>query len=143
MDYKFERMILMGEAFMAYHPDPFVRNYDDRGMAKWMGFYLSEHTSEMEKDNTIRNTIYYRREKMSEIEISRILDTAYRYRYSVIIQLSELNSEGFAFEDVTGVVEGYNGNKLYLSVETGIQIVSIDSINNISLSSSEKWSRLS
>lgn len=134
----------MGEAFMAYHPDPFVRNYDDRGMAKWMGFYLSEHTSEMEKDNTIRNTIYYRREKMSEIEISNILDTAYRYRYSVIIQLDALNTEGFAFEDVTGVVEGFNGNKLYLSdVETGIQIVSIDSINHIALSTTEKWSQLS
>lgn len=134
----------MGEAFMAYHPDPFVRNYDDRGMAKWMGFYLSEHTSEMEKDNTIRNTIYYRREKMSEIEISSILDTAYRYRYSVIIQLDALNTEGFAFEDVTGVVEGFNGNKLYLSdVETGIQIVSINSINHIALSTTEKWSQLS
>ena len=134
----------MGEAFMAYHTDPFVRNYDDRGMAKWMGFYLSEHTSEMEKDNTIRNTIYYRREKMSEIEISSILDTAYRYRYSVIIQLDALNTEGFAFEDVTGVVEGFNGNKLYLSdVETGIQIVSINSINNIALSTTEKWSQLS
>lgn len=129
---------------MAYHTDPFVRNYDDRGMAKWMGFYLSEHTSEMEKDNTIRNTIYYRREKMSEIEISSILDTAYRYRYSVIIQLDALNTEGFAFEDVTGVVEGFNGNKLYLSdVETGIQIVSINSINHIALSTTEKWSQLS
>ncbi len=134
----------MGEAFMAYHTDPFVRNYDDRGMAKWMGFYLSEHTSEMEKDNTIRNTIYYRREKMSEIEISSILDTAYRYRYSVIIQLDALNTEGFAFEDVSGVVEGFNGNKLYLSdVETGIQIVSINSINHIALSTTEKWSQLS
>lgn len=134
----------MGEAFMAYHTDPFVRNYDDRGMAKWMGFYLSEHTSEMEKDNTIRNTIYYRREKMSEIEISSILDTAYRYRYSVIIQLDALNTEGFAFEDVTGVVEGFNGNKLYLSdVETGIQVVSINSINHIALSTTEKWSQLS
>lgn len=134
----------MGEAFMAYHTDPFVRNYDDRGMAKWMGFYLSEHKSEMEKDNTIRNTIYYRREKMSEIEISSILDTAYRYRYSVIIQLDALNTEGFAFEDVTGVVEGFNGNKLYLSdVETGIQIVSINSINHIALSTTEKWSQLS
>ena len=134
----------MGEAFMAYHTDPFVRNYDDRGMAKWMGFYLSEHTSEMEKDNNIRNTIYYRREKMSEIEISIILDSSYRYRYSVIIQLDALNTEGFAFEDVTGVVEGFNGNKLYLSdVETGIQIVSINSINHIALSTTEKWSQLS
>ncbi|MGM0341644.1 hypothetical protein [Enterococcus sp. AZ007] len=133
----------MGEAFMAYHPDPFVRNYDDRGMAKWMGFYLSEHTTEMEKDNTIRKTVYYRKEKMSELKISQILDTAFKYHYSVNIQLGELNTEGFAFEDIVGVVEGYNGNKLYLSVESGIRIVLLDSISNISLVTHTKWSRLS
>jgi hypothetical protein len=45
---------------------------------------------------------------------------------------------------ITGVVEGFNGNKLYLSdVETGIQIVSINSINHIALSTTEKWSQLS
>lgn len=38
----------MGESFMSYHPDPLIRDYDDRGMAKWMGFYLSEHTAEMD-----------------------------------------------------------------------------------------------
>ncbi|MEE9754809.1 hypothetical protein VL763_14845 [Listeria seeligeri] len=27
----------MGESFMSYHPDPLIRDYDDRGMAKWMG----------------------------------------------------------------------------------------------------------
>lgn len=52
----------MGEAFMAYHTDPFVRNYDDRGMAKWMGFYLSEHTSEMEK-TTLLETLFIIEEK--------------------------------------------------------------------------------
>ena len=38
----------MGEPFMSYHSDPLIRDYDDRRMAKWMGFYLSEHTAEME-----------------------------------------------------------------------------------------------
>lgn len=29
-----------------------VRNYQDRGMMKWTGFFLSEHTSEMKKESS-------------------------------------------------------------------------------------------
>lgn len=27
-----------------------IRNYHDRSMMKWQGFFLSEHTTEMKKD---------------------------------------------------------------------------------------------
>ncbi|MGM0112171.1 hypothetical protein [Enterococcus sp. DIV0187] len=134
----------MGETFMAYHPDPYVRNYEDRGMAKWMGFYLSEHTSEMKKDNSNRNKVWQRKEPMSEIEIGETLDTSFRNRCAVVIQMSELGAEGTAFEDIVGVVEGFNGNTLYVSdTELGVQLVAIDSINNIQLATQEKWSWIS
>ncbi|EOI55418.1 hypothetical protein [Enterococcus gilvus] len=134
----------MGETFMAYHPDPYVRDYDDRGMAKWMGFYLSEHTSEMKKDNTIRNKIWFRKEQMNDLEIGETLDTAFKNRCTVIIQTAELDSEGLAFEDIIGVVEGFNDNTLYISdVDLGVQLVSIDAINNIRIATQEKWSWIS
>ncbi|WP_314581905.1 hypothetical protein [Enterococcus gilvus] len=134
----------MGEAFMAYHPDPYVRGYDDRGMAKWMGFYLSEHTSEMEKDNAVRNKVWLRKEPMSDYEIGEILDVAFKTHSQVIIQTAELNDEGTAFEDIVGVVEGHNGNKLYVSdVDFGVQLVAIDSINNIQIANRMKWSCIS
>lgn len=134
----------MGEAFMSYHPDPYVRGYDDRGMAKWMGFYLSEHTTEMEKDNTMRNKVWFRKEQMTEFEIGEILENAFKNHSQVIIQTAELNNEGTAFEDILGVVEGFNGNTLYISdVDTGIKFVSIDSINNIQLAMESKWSCIS
>lgn len=129
---------------MAYHPDPYVRDYDDRGMAKWMGFYLSEHTSEMKKDNTIRNKIWFRKEQMNDLEIGETLDTAFKNRCTVIIQTAELDSEGLAFEDIIGVVEGFNDNTLYISdVDLGVQLVSIDAINNIRIATQEKWSWIS
>lgn len=34
-----------------------IRNYQDRGMMKWQGFFLSEHTSEIHQDNA--NKVYY------------------------------------------------------------------------------------
>ncbi|MEO1768250.1 hypothetical protein [Candidatus Enterococcus ferrettii] len=134
----------MGEVFMSYHSDPFVRDYDDRGMAKWIGFYLSEHTSEMEKDNTARNKVWFRKDPMSEFEIGEVLETAYKDHSTVIIQTAELNAEGTAFEDIVGVVEGFNANILYVSdVNSGVQLVAIDSINNIQLSNQSKWSNIS
>lgn len=134
----------MGEAFMAYHPDPYVRGYDDRGMAKWMGFYLSEHTSEMEKDNTVRTKVWLRKEPMSDYEIGEVLDVAFKTHSKVIIQTAELNDEGTAFEDIIGVVEGHDGNTLYVSdVDFGVQLVAIDSINNIQIADCMKWSFIS
>lgn len=134
----------MGEAFMSYHSDPLIRDYDDRGMVKWMGFYLSEHTSEMEKDNTVRTKIWYRKEPMTDFEIGEVLEAAYKDHSAVIIQTAELNGEGTAFEDITGVVEGYNGNTLYVSdAEIGVQLVAIDSINNIQIANQTKWSNIS
>ncbi|MGP5429466.1 hypothetical protein ACTXNW_08415 [Enterococcus malodoratus] len=134
----------MGEAFMAYHPDPYVRGYDDRGMAKWMGFYLSEHTSEMEKDNTVRTKVWLRKEPMSDYEIGEVLDVAFKTHSKVIIQTAELNDEGTAFEDIIGVVEGNDGNTLYVSdVDFGVQLVAIDSINNIKIADCMKWSCIS
>lgn len=33
----------------SYHSSKEIREYQDRGMMKWQGFYLSEHTSAMKK----------------------------------------------------------------------------------------------
>ena len=34
----------------SYSPYKEVREYQDRGMLKWQGFYLSEHTTAMKED---------------------------------------------------------------------------------------------
>ena len=40
----------------SYLPFQVAREYQDRKMAKWMGFFLSEHTSGLEQE---RNRIDY------------------------------------------------------------------------------------
>lgn len=133
----------MGEAFMSYHPNQLVRDYDDRGMMKWLGFYLSEHTSEMEKDSLYRNTIWQYKITMSDEEINSVLKTAYTKHKTVNIQLDSLDSEGHAFADIIGTIEGFQDNKLYIfNIDDGIQVVSINSINHISLSDQAKWSEV-
>ena len=36
-----------------YLPYPLAQTYQDRKMAKWMGFFLSEHTTALHQDETI------------------------------------------------------------------------------------------
>lgn len=134
----------MGEIFMTYHEDPLIRNYDDRGMAKWLGFYLSEHTSEMEKDSLTRNKIWNRKESMSDEEIGEIIEKAFTKRNKVVIQTSELNQEGYAFEDIIGLIEGIQDNQLYVNSESyGLSLIAIDTINNIQIEKLTKWSAIS
>lgn len=134
----------MTESFMSYHPDPYVRNYSDRGMAKWLGFYLSEHTSEMDKDKLGRDAVWLRREQMSELEIGSVLETAYVTREVVKIQMAILNMEGQALPDVVGTIEGFGNQEIYLSDMNGeLQVVFLGSINHISLLTTNKWSDVS
>ena len=48
----------------SYLPFPSVRYYHDRGMAKWMGFFISEHSSALsEFDNVLEEISVYPIEK--------------------------------------------------------------------------------
>lgn len=128
---------------MTYHPDRYVREYTDRGMAKWLGFYLSEHTSEMEKDHLSRNIPQIKEEKMTDLEIAQVLETAYIQRGKVSIQLNSLDMDACALDDITGTLEGFESNDLYLSTVAGIDIISIESIHSITLIKQGKWSDIS
>lgn len=53
------------------------RVYQDRGMLKWVGFYLSDHTAELTKDSQKRNHINKEKVQMSMEEIGGLLQQAY------------------------------------------------------------------
>ncbi|HFU3862343.1 TPA: hypothetical protein ACGPAZ_000484 [Streptococcus suis] len=50
----------------SYLPYQSAREYQDRGMQKWMGFFLSEHTSSLDEDK-------YKIEVSSQLSKSEIL----------------------------------------------------------------------
>jgi hypothetical protein len=49
--------------------------YQDRGMMKWIGFYLSDHTAVLNKESKVRNHINIEKEQMSLEEIGETLAT--------------------------------------------------------------------
>jgi hypothetical protein len=133
----------MGEQFMHYHPNRLVREYNDRGMAKWLGFYLSEHTAEMKKDTSTRDAKFTRnlKEKMSTTAIDTCLTTAFQTNRVVTIQLAELDLSGLPLADIRGVVTGFNENNLYLSTQTDtLQMIPIEEIHHVVLEPVKKWS---
>ena len=61
-----------GEIIMTY----LNNQYHDRGMKKWAGFFLSEHTAEQEKIQKGLAHINPQKFQMSEQEISEVLQLA-------------------------------------------------------------------
>ncbi|MDT2759030.1 hypothetical protein [Enterococcus xiangfangensis] len=134
----------MGESFMSYHSDPLIREYQDRGMAKWMGFYLSEHTAQMRTEKNKRNATRSIKPQMSAEEIAENLNMSYLNKALIEIQLAALNSEGEAFADIIGVVLGFDDTTIFLAdANTKIQAIPNGSIRHVHLVKHPKWSDFS
>ncbi len=68
--------------------------YQDRGMKKWAGFFLSEHTAEQEKIQKGLAHINSPKPQMSEQEIGEVLQVARLKNKSVAIQIETIDNEG-------------------------------------------------
>ena len=74
--------------------DNFFKTYQDRGMKKWQGLMLSDHTAAINRDNQQRAVVYSKKSTMSEEQTSELLMTAYANHRQVAVQLKVLDVEG-------------------------------------------------
>ena len=109
--------------------DDFFKTYQDRGMKKWQGLMLSDHTAAINRNNQQRAVVYSKKFTMSEEQASELLMTAYANHKQVAVQLKELDVEGNVQPDIVGFVEGYHVDEIMISGEW----VDLDSINNVSM----------
>jgi hypothetical protein len=73
--------------------EQFLKNkYHDRGMLKWQGFFLSDHTSAIKKE--VNSPIPKKKAEMSQTEISECLSEAWKYGKTVILQLNQVDING-------------------------------------------------
>lgn len=110
--------------------------YHDRGMKKWAGFYLSEHSSEQEiyAEKQLRMNI--RKPQMETYEIGRILQEAKIKNRKIAIQLEAVDSEGNYYDDVVGFLKGADSMGIYIENEK----IHYDEIRNVELVEHLKWS---
>lgn len=93
----------------------FFKNYHDRGMQKWGGFFLSDHTVQINKDNQKANTFYRKEAEMDLQEISRIFFKAFSNHYKIRLQLKDRNYNNEFKKDITGFVDGYHDRQIIVS----------------------------
>lgn len=105
----------------------FFKTYQDRGMKKWQGMMLSDHNAALSRDAEERATVYEKKETMDQEAISEVLLQAYANNTLVRVQLKEVDDDGSVLSDISGIVKGYNGDKIIV----GDEAIELDSINHI------------
>ena len=115
----------------------FNERYVDRGVVKWMGMFLSEHTASIQTDKKKHSFIVEKKEQMNETDIYSTLNEAITNNSMIIIQIEEINTDGNYQEDLIGWIEGYEDSYIYLSGNK----IALESIRNIQLYNQLKWSQ--
>lgn len=87
----------------------FAHDYHDRGMVKWQGYFLSDHTEDVKK-KAAEEKAAMQRQRMSEmalIDITNILMHAYANTQTVRVQTSSKSNSGVIPPIIEGTVKGY------------------------------------
>lgn len=112
--------------------------YEDRNMLKWIGFYLSDQTAAINKDVTERSKVNNQKPLMQSEEIEKVLNEARLKSKPVSVQLEALNENAQYYDDVIGMIQGYDELGIYI----GDQKVHYDEIRNVEVYNWKKWSEL-
>ncbi|MDD6386573.1 hypothetical protein [Lactobacillus equicursoris] len=83
--------------------EDFFAHYQDRGMLKWEGFFLSDHREQLAKARKTNAAPAFKPEMMSQEEAANALYLACFSEKQVKVVLSQVDSEG-NFKTVTGRV---------------------------------------
>ncbi|MGX7129252.1 hypothetical protein [Enterococcus wangshanyuanii] len=107
-------------------------------MKKWQGFFLSEHTANIHKENQRANKVIPQKRKMTMGEIGQIFEFAFNNNRQVVVQLEIKDAEGQYFDDTVGFIQGYDE----LGFMIGNTKVHYDEIRNVELFDFHKWSKV-
>ena len=112
--------------------------YDDRGMIKWMGWILSDHSAYMEGESQQAQPREVKPE-MPANEVSANLQSAWESGQTVLIQSDTLENNCFTAE-YRGTVAGYQGDQIYLQLANdSVKFFHLDEIRYVEGLAAEKW----
>lgn len=105
----------------------FFAHYQDRGMRKWAGFFLSDHTAMINKET--RQKSVPDRAEMSREECGKVLGAAFGNQQLVAVQLKEVDENGDRPEEIVGFVRGYAEDKVVI----GDKAIALDDLRCVLL----------
>jgi len=111
-------------------------SYQDRGIKKWTGFFLSEHTAQIAKEKEQSSKTYPQKRQMTENEIGQIFEFAFNNNRQVAVQLEMTDIDGKYFKDTIGFIKEFDE----LGYLVGDTKVHYDEIRNVELYDFKKWS---
>lgn len=106
-----------------YNPkirDEFLANYQDRGMMKWNGYYLSDHTAIRTRDRRHRNSIeqYDNGQQMWLEDSLDVIAKANLKNYSIEVQVGvQKISEGelITTQPIVGKIQGFDNEGIIVN----------------------------
>ncbi|WDF82086.1 hypothetical protein PQ472_09320 [Lacticaseibacillus pabuli] len=107
----------------------FDHDYIDRGMLKWQGYYLSDHTSALNREHAKEKQIITALPQQSASEASVILANAFANGIPISVQLNERDANGKLQADHIGLLRGYTATAIVI----GLEQIALDSIRNVQL----------
>lgn len=111
--------------------DPLIRDYQDRGMMKWQGMFLSEHTTALQIDQVLANDVVFKHPALSEREIYERLNFAFTKNKSISIQVGIKDIDGKLQNYVTGKIKGFGDEAVWLTTHQKVLIEEIEYIEII------------
>lgn len=112
--------------------------YPDRGMKKWMGWLLSDHSAYLANQARLEQAIPAKPE-MAQADIDRLLQAAWEHGRVVSLQLFAQFDNTY-LPDATGAIVGYTAGIIYLQRRDGvIQAVDFNDIRHAEPINQEKW----
>ena len=113
----------------------FEHDYHDRGMMKWQGFYLSDHTAALNQQNQQLNAVYVPRPQQSLAVITEVLADAYQHQQPVTIQLKTVDQNNRYLPDIATLIHGYNANDIVIDAD---RFIPLPEIRNVAYKKTEK-----
>lgn len=112
--------------------------YPDRGMKKWLGWILSDHSAYMEKASISERPVEPKPEQSQET-ISDILEDAWQNAKIVAVQIGTPYDDRL-LPDIEGAVIGHWDDQVYLQLKNGdTQSINAADIRNVALLNPDRW----
>lgn len=102
-----------------------AREYQDRGMKKWMGFFLSEHSTAMTQNYGVEEPS----RKQDSQTIILLMSQAYAQRLHVMISYKKDKK----VNHIEGVIDSYDLNQVGIKGDQDYQFIPFDDLFEIEL----------
>lgn len=111
----------------------FLSEYQDRGMLKWQGFYLSDQTSKLNKAARQQYETNHRKHspEMTSEAIHHIIQKALLKNLPVRVELNEISQDHIIPPSIEGRIQGFYQNQLV--IENNDQLIDISNIYAINI----------